>query len=135
MLVGFPLGHMLVTRVGVETFRRVCMSFDAYLVSFGLSRTLTNVGVAPEAAYVVLLIAALIDTRLLWSYFRPRPPPELATRGRVMSAPPRDKDRAALELIRSALAGLKFGELVIAIHEGEVVQISRTEKFRPPRTD
>jgi hypothetical protein len=50
-----------------------------------------------------------------------------------MSAPVRDKDRAALELIKSALAGLKFGELVISIHEGEVVQISRTEKLRPPR--
>ena len=52
-----------------------------------------------------------------------------------MSAPPRDKDRAALELIRTALAGLKFGELVISVHEGEVVQISRTEKFRPPRSE
>ena len=50
-----------------------------------------------------------------------------------MSAPVRDKDRAALELIKSALAGLKFGELVISVHEGEVVQISRTEKLRPPR--
>ncbi len=50
-----------------------------------------------------------------------------------MSAPVRDKDRAALDLIRSALAGLKFGELVISVHEGEVVQISRTEKLRPPR--
>ena len=40
VLIGFPLGHWLVTRVGVETFRRVCMSFDAYLVSFGLARTL-----------------------------------------------------------------------------------------------
>jgi hypothetical protein len=36
-------------------------------------------------------------------------------------------------LIKNALAGLKFGELVISIHEGEVVQISRTEKLRPPR--
>jgi len=52
-----------------------------------------------------------------------------------VSAAPRDKDRIALELIRTALAGLKFGELVISVHEGEVVQISRTEKFRPPRTD
>jgi len=78
VLIGFPLGHMLITKVGVETFRRVCMSFDAYLVSFGLSRTLTNVGVAPEVAYVVLVIVALIDTRLLWSYFRPRRPPALA---------------------------------------------------------
>jgi hypothetical protein len=50
-----------------------------------------------------------------------------------MSAPLRDKERAALDLIRSALAGLKFGELVISVHEGEVVQISRTEKLRPPR--
>lgn len=39
----------------------------------------------------------------------------------------------ALELIKNALAGLKFGEVVIAIHDGEIVQISRTEKIRPPR--
>lgn len=50
-----------------------------------------------------------------------------------MSAPVRDKERAALDLIRTALAGLKFGELVISVHEGEVVQISRTEKLRPAR--
>ena len=50
-----------------------------------------------------------------------------------MTAPVRDKERAALELNRNALAGLKFGELVISVHEGEVVQISRTEKFRPIR--
>ncbi len=36
-----------------------------------------------------------------------------------------------LELIKSALEGLKFGEVVIAIHDGEVVQVARTEKFRP----
>ena len=50
-----------------------------------------------------------------------------------MNAPIRDKERAAIDLIKSALAGLKFGELVISVHEGEVVQISRTEKLRPPR--
>jgi uncharacterized membrane protein YfcA len=81
VLIGFPLGHRLVERVGVETFRRVCMSFDAYLVSFGLSRTLTSVGVAPLSAYLVMVVAALIDTRLLWSYFRApqAPAPEAAT--------------------------------------------------------
>ena len=52
-----------------------------------------------------------------------------------MSGPPRDRERVTLELIRNALAGLKFGELVIAVHDGEVVQISRTEKIRPPRTE
>ncbi len=38
-----------------------------------------------------------------------------------------------LELIRAALVGLRFGELTIAIHDGEVVQIARTEKVRPTR--
>ena len=78
MLIGFPLGHVLITRVRVETFRRVCMSFDAYLVAFGLSRTLTNAGVAPLSAYLVLVLAALIDTRMLWTYFRPRAAAPLA---------------------------------------------------------
>src|SRR5690348_10362629 len=40
VLIGFPLGHALLTRVRVETFRRLCMSFDAWLVAFGLSHTL-----------------------------------------------------------------------------------------------
>lgn len=68
--LGIPLGHWLVRHVGVETFRRVCMSFDAYLVGFSLSRTLDAAGVAPELAYLVLAGAALIDSRLLWAYFR-----------------------------------------------------------------
>ena len=51
VLIGFPLGHVLIRRVGGETFRRVCMSFDAYLVAFGLSRTLIELGVAPGLAY------------------------------------------------------------------------------------
>ena len=38
-----------------------------------------------------------------------------------------------IELVRSALAGLRFGEVVIAVHEGEIVQIARTEKIRTPR--
>jgi hypothetical protein len=35
-----------------------------------------------------------------------------------------------LELVRRALAELRFGEIVIAVHDGEVVQVSRTEKIR-----
>jgi uncharacterized protein len=72
VLIGFPIGHALVRRVGVETFRRVCMSFDAYLVSFGLARVLTAVGVAPVVAYSPMLVTAIIDTKLLYVYFRPR---------------------------------------------------------------
>jgi hypothetical protein len=43
----------------------------------------------------------------------------------------RHTERDPLELVRNALSGLKFGEIVVAIHDGEIVQISRTEKIRP----
>jgi len=35
-----------------------------------------------------------------------------------------------LALVRTALAGLRYGEVVIAVHDGEIVQIARTEKIR-----
>ena len=38
-----------------------------------------------------------------------------------------------LALIKDALSGLRFGEITIAVHEGEIVQIARTEKIRTPR--
>jgi len=44
------------------------------------------------------------------------------------SAPDTDE----LELVRRALASLKYGEIVIAVHDGKIVQIARTEKIRPP---
>ena len=39
-----------------------------------------------------------------------------------------------IDLVRSALTGLRFGEVVIAVHDGEIVQIARTEKIRTPRS-
>jgi uncharacterized protein len=68
--IGFPIGHALIRRVGVETFRRVCMSFDAYLVAFGLSRTLIDHQIAPGVAYQLLLATAIVDVGLLWTFFR-----------------------------------------------------------------
>ncbi|MCW5804176.1 MAG: YezD family protein [Deltaproteobacteria bacterium] len=41
-------------------------------------------------------------------------------------------DPSSLALVKRALEGLCFGECVIAVHDGEIVQISRTEKLRPP---
>ncbi len=38
-----------------------------------------------------------------------------------------------IDLVRNALAGLRFGEVVIAVHDGEIVQIARTEKIRTQR--
>lgn len=72
VLIGFPVGHALIKRVSTETFRRVCMSFDAYLVSFGLSRTLIDFGIAPGVAYQLMVATAIVDGNLLWTFFRNR---------------------------------------------------------------
>ena len=38
-----------------------------------------------------------------------------------------------LEIVKQALAGLRFGEVLLVVHDGEVVQIARTEKLRAPK--
>src|SRR6266567_8437354 len=40
VVVGVPLGAFIIRRLDAETFRRICMSFDAWVVGFGLSRVL-----------------------------------------------------------------------------------------------
>ena len=44
-----------------------------------------------------------------------------------------DLSADSLELLRRALAGLRYGECVIAVHDGEIVQVARTEKLRPAK--
>ena len=41
----------------------------------------------------------------------------------------------ALEHIRQALAGLKFGHVAIIVQDGVVVQVERTERRRLRRSD
>jgi uncharacterized protein len=68
--IGVPLGAHLIQRVDAETFRRVCMSFDAWIVGFGCSRVMLALGLLPSpAAYGVLLAVALIDGALLYNFF------------------------------------------------------------------
>lgn len=43
-----------------------------------------------------------------------------------------DGPRDPLEVVRAALAGLRYGEVVISVHDGQIVQINRTEKIRTP---
>jgi hypothetical protein len=79
VIVGVPLGVYLIRRLAADTFRRVCMSFDAWVVGFGLSRTLLDLGVLGDpAAYVVLATAAGIDFVLLYQFFRKRRRGQLA---------------------------------------------------------
>jgi uncharacterized membrane protein YfcA len=70
ILVGVPIGAFFIQRVRVETFRRICMSFDAYVVAFGLSRLLAELHVVETAAsYLVLVAVSVVDTWLLYRFF------------------------------------------------------------------
>jgi uncharacterized membrane protein YfcA len=70
VLVGIPLGAYLIRRLDAETFRRVCMSFDAWVVGFGLSRVLIDLKLLESPwAYSVMLVAILVDTCLLYLFF------------------------------------------------------------------
>ena len=56
-----------------ETFRRICMSFDAWVVGFGLSRVLIELHLAPSPwAYAVLALTIAIDVCLLYTFFTAR---------------------------------------------------------------
>ncbi len=73
VVVGIPLGALLIRRFDAETFRRACMSFDAWIVGFGLSRVLEQIGVATDGrAYAVLAAVGAIDLVLLYWFFRAR---------------------------------------------------------------
>jgi uncharacterized membrane protein YfcA len=70
VLIGIPLGAFLIRNMEPETFRRVCMSVDAWLVGFGLSRVLIELKLAASPmAYGVLVGVVIIDAYLLYLFF------------------------------------------------------------------
>lgn len=71
IIIGVPLGRRLLRALDAETFRRVCMTFDAWLISFALSRLLPAYG--PRAAslrYAPMAAVLLIDALILLWYFK-----------------------------------------------------------------
>jgi hypothetical protein len=70
VLVGIPLGAYVIRRLDAETFRRICMSFDAWVVGFGLSRVLIELNLMESPwAYSVMAVTILIDAYLLYIFF------------------------------------------------------------------
>jgi hypothetical protein len=68
--IGVPIGARLIQHVRPETFRRLCMSFDAWVVAFGLSKLIRDLRlVEGSAAYLALLAVAVIDGVMLYRYF------------------------------------------------------------------
>lgn len=71
ILIGVPIGAYVIQRVDAETFRRVCMSFDAWVVGFGLSRLLQELAIVQShAAYLLLAAVGAVDAWLLYRFFR-----------------------------------------------------------------
>ncbi len=68
--IGVPIGARLIQRIRPETFRRVCMSFDAWVVAFGISKLVHDLKIVPtNSAYFILLAVMLFDAWLLYRFF------------------------------------------------------------------
>ena len=71
--IGVPLGTVAIRHMDAETFRRVSMSFDAWIVSFGVSVLLRQLHLVDgNAAFSVMAIVVAIDMWLLRRFFRSR---------------------------------------------------------------
>jgi uncharacterized membrane protein YfcA len=76
VLLGIPLGHYLIRWMDPESFRRICMAFDALIVAFGLSRVLIELDLATAlTTYSILTIVMLLNAYLLFRFFRDRTVP------------------------------------------------------------
>lgn len=68
--LGVPIGAMIIQRLRPETFRRICMSFDAWVVAFGLSKLLRDLKLVPgPEAYLLLVATIVLDALLLYRFF------------------------------------------------------------------
>jgi uncharacterized membrane protein YfcA len=93
ILIGVPIGAFIIQRVNSETFRRICMSFDAWVVAFGVSRLLQELQIVQSnASYLVLVGVGALDIWLLYRFFSAHAPleaePEPATFPPVLPVPP-----------------------------------------------
>jgi len=102
VIVGIPLGAYLIRRLDAETFRRICMSFDAWVVGFGLSRVLIDLRLMESPwAYSILVSAIVLDSYLLYVFFTTRRPAALPSDDNGGVVPP------------ATLAGDKRGTLPV----------------------
>ena len=68
--IGVPIGAQIIRQMKPETFRRICMSFDAWVVAFGLSKLIHDLKLVPSnSAYLLLLGVIVLDAFLLYRFF------------------------------------------------------------------
>ena len=71
--LGVPVGAWLIRRMEAELFRRICMSFDAWVVAFGISTLLRERHLVEGiSAFAVMAAVIIIDASLLYRFFGTR---------------------------------------------------------------
>ena len=101
VVLGIPLGFFIVKRVNVETFRRVCMSFDAWIVGYGLAVVIGALFGVINLGYMIWAVVIGIDLMLLRRFFRQRRSimPKVGARSTSVPEP-------GTPMVRSASAGV-----------------------------
>ena len=80
VFIGIPLGMYIVSKVAIETFRRMAMTFDAGIVGYGLSATLPILfGISTTLSYTLFVVVIALDLALFYRYLKGRTTPEAET--------------------------------------------------------
>ena len=91
LAIGVPIGAQLIRHIRPETFRRVCMSFDAWVVAFGISGLLRDFKIVTGgSAYLFLLAVVIFDVWLLYCFFSTLPREAAPAHVTPSAAIPRD---------------------------------------------
>ena len=86
VLLGIPIGMFIVSKIAVETFRRMAMTFDAGIVGYGLSATLPILfGISPVFSDSLFVAVLFLDVGLFYRYLKTRSPNVSGEAGRIES--------------------------------------------------
>jgi uncharacterized protein len=88
VFIGIPVGMFIVSKVAVETFRRMAMTFDAGIVGYGLSATLPILfGISTTLSYTLFVVVLAVDLGLFYRYIRGRTTGVPSETGALESSP------------------------------------------------
>jgi uncharacterized membrane protein YfcA len=70
LVLGLPIGMVLLRRLEPESFRRICMGVNAAFIAFGLARSTIEMDLlAPPVAYGAMVVVGAAESLLLVRYF------------------------------------------------------------------
>jgi hypothetical protein len=73
LIIGVPLGVRLVRHIDPDTFRRLCMSLNAWIVAFALSGSIRTLRLGGAiAGNIEFGVVVLLDLWLLYRFFSNR---------------------------------------------------------------